>query len=109
MSTTPKTLTLPINITPRALQKLAEYNELLNLDNEAFIRLGVKKEGAHQKKILGIDEKRFTDQKYEHENLSFVIDRRELKHLEGHKLDFKETSNQKGFVFRPLKNEKGNA
>jgi len=96
---------LPIAISPRALQKLSDYNELLNLDNEAFIRLGVKKEGAHLKKILGIDEKRFTDQVYALQDLQFVIDRRELKHIEGFKIDFRETNAQKGFIFRALKHE----
>jgi Fe-S cluster assembly iron-binding protein IscA len=108
MSTTPKIEALPITISDRAFAKLKDYNELLNLDNEAFVRLGIKKEGAHIKKVLGIDTKRFTDQLYNYNDLLFVIDRRELKHIVDNRLDFKETSNQKGFVFRPIKNEQGN-
>ncbi|MGB0430713.1 MAG: hypothetical protein ACPGLV_09585 [Bacteroidia bacterium] len=98
---------LPVVITPRALKMLKDYNELLNLDNSAYIRIGIKKEGAHTKKIMGIDEKRFTDQVYEQNDLKFVIDRRETKHVQNHKIDFRETSNQKGFIFRALKNEQG--
>ncbi len=105
MTTSPKSIQLPLQITPRAIKMLVDYNELLNMDNTAFIRIGVKKEGAHIKKIMGIDEKKFTDQVYEYADLKFVIDRRELKQLENHKIDFRETSNQKGFIFRPLKNE----
>ena len=94
---------LPIPISSKAISKLKEYSELLIYDNKAFIRLGVKKEGAHMKKVIGVDEKRFTDQAYEMEDISFVIDRRELKHLEGSRLDFKETNAQKGFIYRPVK------
>ncbi|MBI1182846.1 hypothetical protein GC194_01150 [bacterium] len=103
MTTLPNIPQLPIAISDRAEKKLIDYNELLNFDQSAYIRIGVKKEGAHLKKILGVDEKRFTDQVYSHGDLKFVIDRRELKHLLENKIDFRETSNQKGFIFRALK------
>lgn len=94
---------LPIQISPKALAKLAEYLELLGGEDQTYVRLGLRREGAHQKKILGIDGKRFTDQAYAHDDLLFVIDRRELTFLLGHSLDFKETAAQKGFIFRENK------
>lgn len=103
MTTSPKTAALPIPISQKALDKLVEYNELINLGNDAQIRIGTKKEGAHIKKVLGFDEKRFTDQLYELNELTFVIDRREIKHFDGFRLDYKETNSQKGFIFRETK------
>lgn len=94
---------LPLALSEKALVKLKEYNELINIAGDSFVRIGVKKEGAHQKKILGFDEKRFTDQLYAFEGIQFVIDRRELKHFEQSKLDYKETTAHKGFVFRDVK------
>lgn len=93
---------LPLSLSIKALEKLKEYNELVNITGDSFIRIGVKKEGAHLKKVLGFDEKRFTDQLYEQDEMSFVIDRRELKHFDNIKLDYKETNSQKGFVFRKV-------
>lgn len=103
MTTSPKMTPLPIAISDKAMVKLVEYNELINMGNDAQIRIGTKKEGAHIKKILGFDEKRFTDQLFQFKELTFLIDRREIKHFDGYKLDYKETSSQKGFVFRPAK------
>lgn len=93
---------LPILLSSKALEKIKEYNELVNITGDSFLRLGVKREGAHTKKILGFDEKRFTDQQYRLDDVLFVIDRRELKHFENVKLDYKETSSQKGFIFRDI-------
>ena len=103
MTTSPKMTPLPISISDKAFSKLVEYNELINMGNDASIRIGTKKEGAHLKKILGFDEKRFTDQLFKFKELSFLIDRRELKHFDGFKLDYKETNSQKGFIFRQTK------
>lgn len=97
---TPTTPELPLRISPKAQKKIEEYAALLNLSPEHGFRIGVKKEGAHLKKIVGFDKKRFTDQQYSVENLVVFIDRRETKHVEKHVLDFKETSTEKGFVFR---------
>ncbi|MBI3143162.1 MAG: hypothetical protein HYZ16_10075 [Bacteroidetes bacterium] len=94
---------LPIPVSPRARAKLADYLELLGSGEQTYVRLGLRREGAHQKKILGIDGKRYTDQAYTLGDMLFVIDRRELEALQGHSLDFKETAAQKGFIFREIK------
>lgn len=104
--TTGTTLDLPIKITDKALQKIKEYGQLLGVGQDNGLRIGVKKEGAHQKKILGFDTKRFTDQKYDSNGVVIFIDRRELKHFDHFYLDFKETASGKGFVFRETKKSK---
>ncbi|MCB0736295.1 MAG: hypothetical protein KDC92_02195 [Bacteroidetes bacterium] len=93
----------PIKLTKAAIDKINAYHLLLAVPNDHGLRIGVKKEGAHLKKIVGFDTKRFTDQKFLVEDITFFIDRRELKHFENVTLDFKETANHKGFVFREPK------
>lgn len=104
--TTATALNLPIKITDKALQKIKEYGQLLGVGQDNGLRIGVKKEGAHLKKILGFDTKRFTDAKYDCDGITVFIDRRELKEFDHFYLDFKETVSGKGFVFRETKKVK---
>lgn len=94
---------LHIPISGKAAKKLKEYNDLLNYSNDMGVRIGVKKEGAHLKKIIALDEKRFTDQEFKFDNLFFYIDRRELNQFEDYRIDFRENANQKGFIFKKKK------
>ena len=100
MSSESKTPKLLVSITPKALKKIKEYQLLLMPGNEIGVRIGLKKEGVHQKKILGFDHKKFTDETFIVDDLLFFVDRRELKHFENIHLDFRDTATEKGFIFK---------
>lgn len=91
---------LPISITPNAKQKL---KTALQMHPElGYVRIGIKGGGGCGGIIhsLGLDNATDKDQKYENEEIPFIINKGHLMHLVGLEIDYIEDGEDKGFVFR---------
>ena len=94
----------PFQFTQKAKAQLHKYQKLLNVKAPTALRLGTKKNGANYEFVIGFDEKQVSDYLYRiDEEIEVVVNRSEIAHLKGFQIDYKETPNQKGFIFRERK------
>ena len=96
MANSPNVLT----ITEKAGQAIREVMETQKVPDNYFLRVGMRGGGCGgMGYILGFDEKRENDLRYEVDGLTVVIDRAHSMYVLGMEIDWHEDEHQKGFVF----------
>jgi Fe-S cluster assembly iron-binding protein IscA len=93
----------PFRFTDKALKQIYTYQKLLQIESPAVLRLGIRKKGANVEHLLGFDQRQVSDYLYRFEGLEVVVNRSEVAYLKDVEIDYKETPNQKGFLFRAQK------
>lgn len=94
----------PFQFTQKAINQLRKYQKLLNVKAPTVLRVGTKKKGANFEYVIGFDEKQVSDYLYRIDgDIEVVVNRSEIAHLKALQIDYKETPNQKGFIFREKK------
>ena len=92
--------TLPINITPIALEQLKQIRTSQNIPADHGLRIGVKGGGcAGFSYILGFDLAKDNDQQYEYEGLKVFMEKSHGIYLIGMEIDWVEGLNNRGFSF----------
>ena len=92
--------TLPINITPVALEQLKQIRTSQNIPADHGLRIGVKGGGcAGFSYILGFDLAKDNDQQYEYEGLKVFMEKSHGIYLIGMEIDWVEGLNNRGFSF----------
>ena len=92
--------TLPVNITPTALEQLKQIRTSQNIPADHGLRIGVKGGGcAGFSYILGFDVAKENDQQYEYEGLKVFMEKSHGIYLIGMEIDWVEGLNNRGFSF----------
>ncbi|MGB1248198.1 MAG: HesB/IscA family protein [Chitinophagales bacterium] len=93
-----KTIEIPIKISSSALKELKSLQKME--DESKSLRLGVKNGGcAGFSYILEFEEATDSDEHYEMDGLSIVIDKMHLLHINNLELDYENGLNNRGFTF----------
>ncbi len=91
---------LPLTITDVAYQKVIEIRKNKGIDPGYCLRLGVKSAGCGIASfVIGFDHKTDKDILYPLQDFDVVIEKIQVMHLAGKKIDFGEVDGEKGFVF----------
>ncbi len=95
-------MSVPIQFTPRALDQIRKLRASMNLNEETYLRIGVKggKGCMVVEKLLGFDQKTDNDEVFEVEDIQFVIRKGESLYVAGMEVDYLEEGNSKGFLFK---------
>jgi len=95
-------MSVPIQSTPRALDQIRKLRASMNLNEETYLRIGVKggKGCMVVEKLLGFDQKTDNDEVFEVEDIQFVIRKGESLYVAGMEVDYLEEGNSKGFLFK---------
>ena len=92
---------LPLTITDVAYQKIIEIRKKKGIDEQYCLRLGVKSAGCGIASfVIGFDHKTDKDELYALQDFNVIIEKMQVLHLAGKKVDFDEIDGEKGFVFR---------
>lgn len=90
-----------IILTSNAIKQIKGLKESLSLDNNHYLRIGVKggKGCIGATPFVAFDYKKEKDALYNIQGIDVLIDKSQTMHLMGLQLDYYEDSNSKGFVF----------
>ena len=92
---------LPLTITSNAYNKILDIKQHKNIDDEYCLRLGVKSAGCGiASYVIGFDHQAEKDEIYQLEDITVVIEKIQVMHLAGKKVDFEEVDGEYGFVFK---------
>ena len=94
--------TSALSITPSALQAIRDVIEGQRVPEGYCLRVGVRGGGpacASVSYLLGFDQAREADLRYEVEGLQVLIDRAQSMYVLGMEIDWFEDEQQRGFVF----------
>ena len=87
-------------ITEKARQAIVEVIESQKVPENYYLRVGMRGGGCGgMSYLLGFDEKRENDLRYEVEGLTVLIDRSHSMYVLGMEIDWHEDEHQRGFVF----------
>lgn len=93
--------TLPFTITEKAQSKIIEIKAQKNIGDEYSLRLGVKAAGCGiASYIIGFDLATERDEKYRLGQITIIVEKIQLMHLAGKKVDFDNIDGEEGFVFK---------
>ncbi|WP_448528352.1 HesB/IscA family protein [Raineya sp.] len=92
-------MSLPLNITPLALQEIRNIKANKGIPSEYALRIGIRGAGCGASFLIGFDKPKPTDEIYETEDLQILIDKRHLMYIIGIQVDFEETTEGRGFTF----------
>lgn len=91
---------LPLTITDEAYRKVIEIRNKKGIDPDYSLRLGVKSAGCGiASYVIGFDHQTDKDILYPLEDFDVIIEKIQVMHLAGKKIDFNEVDGEKGFVF----------
>ena len=91
----------PIKFTQNAITELKRLMNEPDFDKALNLRIGVKGGGCSGLSyILGFEKRKESDQEYEFEGLSFVIDKAHEMYLYGMEIDWQGGLNSRGFTFQ---------
>lgn len=95
-------MSVPIQFTPRALDQIRKLRASMNLNEETYLRIGVKggKGCMVVEKLLGFDQKTDNDEVFAVEDIQFVIRKGESLYVAGMEVDYLEEGTSKGFLFK---------
>ncbi len=95
-------MSVPIQFTPRALDQIRKLRTSMNLNDETYLRIGVKggKGCMVIEKLLGFDQKTENDEVFQVEDIKFVIRKGESLYVAGMEVDYLEEGNSRGFLFK---------
>jgi len=92
---------LPLTITDVAYEKIIEIRNEKGIDPKYYLRLGVKSAGCGIASfVIGFDHKTDKDVVYSIKDMEVIIEKVQVMHLAGKKVDFDKIDGEKGFVFR---------
>lgn len=93
--------TLPLTITTSAYQKILDIRNQKGIKGDYSLRLGVKSAGCGiASYIIGFDHQNENDEVYTLKDFSVIIEKIQVIHLAGKKVDFDDVDGEQGFVFR---------
>jgi iron-sulfur cluster assembly protein len=91
---------LPLQITPRASDKIRHIMEAKNIaPGEYGLRVGLKGSGCGATFLLGFDKPANSDTPYQGEGFTVYIDRKHLMYVIGLEIDYEEGALGQGFTF----------
>ena len=91
----------PVRFTQGALDELKRLMNEPGFDTSNYLRIGVKGGGCSGLSyMLGFDQRKETDQLYEFEGLTFVMEKAHELYLAGMEVDWQGGLNSRGFTFR---------
>jgi len=90
----------PITLTSRAVKEIKRLMAEDGFDSSKTLRLGVKGGGCSgMSYILGFDDKQATDQTFETDGLSYIMNPGHGIYLMGMEVDWQDGLNARGFTF----------
>ena len=91
---------LPIEISDLAFLEIKSIMETKNIPSDYFLRVGVKGSGCSGTSFfIGFDKINTNDQTFTFGNVNIVIEKKHFLYLSGMKVDFVNNSNERGFIF----------
>ncbi len=92
-------MSLPLDITPLALQEIRNIKANKGIPSEYALRIGIRGTGCGASFLIGFDKPKPTDEIYETDDLQILIDKKHLIYVVGIQVDFEETQEGRGFTF----------
>jgi iron-sulfur cluster assembly accessory protein len=90
----------PLQFSPQAIHEIRRLMEEPGFDKNNFLRIGVKGGGCSGLSyILGFDEKKETDEVFESNGLSFIMNPSHGIYLTGMQIHWEDGLNARGFSF----------
>lgn len=95
-------MSIPVRFSPRALEQIRRLRSSMNLNEETYLRIGVKggKGCMVVEKLLGFDQKNEQDEEFEVEDIHVLIRKGESLYVAGMEIDYIEEGSSRGFVFK---------
>ena len=93
---------LPLEISSRALQEVADIIKNKNIPAYYQLRLGLKGGACSANYLIGFDTKTDNDLLFQHQGVSIIIDKRHLMYMAGLRLHFEEGDDAEGFSFQKI-------
>jgi len=95
-------MSIPIRFSQRALDQIRRLRTSMNLNEDTYLRIGVKggKGCMVVEKLIGFDQKTENDELFEVEGVKFVIRKGESLYIAGMEVDYLEEENSRGFLFK---------
>lgn len=92
---------LPVTITEKALEKIAQIRESKNIPDFYGLRIGVKGGGGCGgfSFVLGFDQRNEEDDEFEVTKLKLYIEKKQLMYVAGKMIDYIDSEDAQGFVF----------
>lgn len=95
-----ETKTAPIGLTEKALVEVRNIMQEKNVPAEYGLRIGVQGGGCSgMSYLLGFDKAKDTDEVYNLDGLSLIMDKKHAMYVLGMEVDFQDGLNARGFVF----------
>lgn len=93
-------MTAPVSFTPSAVAEITRLMNEEGFDRSNVLRVGVKGGGCSGLSyILGFDQKQDSDEVYEADGISFVMNKAQGIYLMGMEIDWQGGLNSRGFTF----------
>lgn len=95
-------MSIPVRISQRALDQIRLLRSSMNLNEETYLRIGVKggKGCMVVEKLIGFDQKNEGDEEFMIEDIHVVIRKGESLYVAGMEVDYIEEGSSRGFVFQ---------
>lgn len=95
-------MSLPLKISEKALEQIRALRRSMNLNEETYLRIGVKggKGCMVVEKMIGFDQKTDNDEVYQFDDVQVLIRKGESLYIAGLEVDYVEEENSRGFVFK---------
>lgn len=94
------TMTVPVTFTACALAEIRRLMSEPGFDTGKFLRVGVKGGGCSGLSyVLGFDDKQETDEVFEFDGLTFIMNKSHGIYLMGMQIDWANGLNARGFTF----------
>jgi iron-sulfur cluster assembly accessory protein len=94
------TMTVPVSFTAGALAEIRRLMNAPDFDKSKYLRIGVKGGGCSGLSyILGFDDKQESDEVFEFEGQTFIMNKSHGIYLIGMQIDFADGLNARGFTF----------
>lgn len=101
MEVTELVKTAPVTFTATALEELRRLRNELPLQEDQFLRIGVKGGGCSgMSYLLAFDRREENDNDYEIEGLNVVMNKAHVMYVLGMEIDWENGLNNRGFVFQ---------
>jgi iron-sulfur cluster assembly accessory protein len=93
-------ISAPLSFTKNAMEEIRRLMQAEGFDRESCLRVGVKGGGCSGLTyILGFDAREESDEEYDFEGLSFVMNPAHGIYLMGMEIDWQDGLNARGFMF----------
>jgi len=91
----------PVSFTEQAVSEIKRLMAEEGFDSSSLLRVGVKGGGCSGLSyILGFDQKQESDELYEFDGLSFIMNKAHGIYLSGMQIDWENGLNARGFAFK---------